>query len=76
MIRSSRTGSYYVGSTEDLWNRLGEHNSGENKSTRSGIPWVLVQVEEFPTRSEARNKENRIRSRGISRYLKQISKTA
>ncbi|PIS27890.1 MAG: excinuclease ABC subunit C, partial [Candidatus Marinimicrobia bacterium CG08_land_8_20_14_0_20_45_22] len=30
---------YYIGQTQDLANRLNEHNSGESKSTRAGIPY-------------------------------------
>jgi putative endonuclease len=39
---SALTQKYYVGQTQDLDNRLMEHNSGETKSLRNGIPWSVV----------------------------------
>ncbi len=57
ILRSDTTLRYYTGSTEDLPNRVQEHNSGENKSTRHGIPWRLVHLEAFATRPEAEKKK-------------------
>ena len=67
-----KTFRYYVGSTQDVENRVVEHNAGESKSTRGGIPWKLVRTEAFATRSEAVRQEKNIKSRGIERYLKGI----
>ena len=72
ILQSEKTGRYYTGSTIDLENRLQEHNSGETTSTRSGIPWKVVYVEEFLTRSDADRKEKEIKSRGAKRYPKDI----
>jgi putative endonuclease len=72
ILRSERLGRYYVGSTQDVENRLNEHNAGKSKSIRTGIPWSLVYVEEFATRSEAMLLERRIKARGIGRYLFEI----
>ncbi len=69
IIRSSSRKRYYVGSTQDIINRLHEHNNGESASTRFGVPWELLHVEEFPTRSEAVRRERMIKARGIERYL-------
>ncbi|MCC7474477.1 MAG: GIY-YIG nuclease family protein [Pirellulales bacterium] len=57
VLRSRVTGRRYVGSTQDLDDRLMRHNSGQSKSTRSGAPWKLVHYESFPTRSAALQKE-------------------
>ena len=72
ILRSDSLKRYYVGSTQDVTNRIGEHNSGECVSTRSGIPWELIRVEEFETRAEATKKEKRIKARGIARYLEDL----
>ena len=72
ILRSLKTGRYYTGSTDDLEVRVIEHNSGETKSTRSGIPWRVVHVEEFETRAEAVRKEREIKARGAERYLKAV----
>ena len=41
----------YVGSTQNLLERLRRHNAGHSKATKAGIPWTLAYYEEFPTRS-------------------------
>jgi predicted GIY-YIG superfamily endonuclease len=38
-------------------------------STKNGIPWEIERHEEFETRTEAIKKENKIKLRGIRRYL-------
>jgi putative endonuclease len=72
VLHSKRTCRYYVGSTEGVQKRLDEHNSGKSKSTRAGIPWDLIYTESFPTRSDAMLREQKIKARGIARYLVDI----
>ena len=47
----------YVGMTNDVERRIKEHNNGENKSTKTYSPFVLIYTEAFPLRVEARKKE-------------------
>ncbi|MEG8948039.1 GIY-YIG nuclease family protein [Rosettibacter firmus] len=54
IIFSKSKNKFYVGSTNDLSRRLAEHNSGQTKSTKSGIPWDLVFFKEFSSKAEAR----------------------
>ena len=75
ILQSLKTLRYYTGSCENVPTRLHEHNTGQNKSTHSGIPWRLVRTEDFPTRSEAVRKEKAIKNRGAGRYLDGISKS-
>jgi len=75
ILESTSTHRFYVGSTQDVANRLIEHNSGECMSTRHGIPWILLRVEGFHTRSEAMEQERKIKSRGIGRYLNAVRQT-
>ncbi|MBN1397697.1 MAG: GIY-YIG nuclease family protein [Bacteroidetes bacterium] len=72
ILRSKLHGRYYAGSTKEVTNRVQEHNNGECKSTRNGIPWELVRIEEFRTRAEAVRKEKQVKARGIGRYLEDI----
>jgi putative endonuclease len=74
IIQSISSRRYYTGSTEDLENRLVEHNRGENKSTRYQVPWKIVYQEVFENRSEAIRKENQIKSRGAARYMRDFAK--
>ena len=72
ILRSKKTLRYYVGSTQDVVNRLQEHNSGGCTSTRSGIPWELVWTEDASSRSAAVHRERQIKARGIERFLKSL----
>lgn len=43
----------YVGSTADVNKRLKEHNLGKCSYTSGRMPWQLIYVEEYNTRTEA-----------------------
>jgi putative endonuclease len=53
ILYSSSILKYYTGQTQDLENRMLEHNSGETTSIKNGIPWVIVWRKEVETRREA-----------------------
>jgi len=72
IIRSEDKQRYYVGSTENVENRLLQHNAGKSTSTRAGIPWVLIHTKTFASRSEAVQREKKIKARGIGRYLSDL----
>ena len=69
IIYSDSCRKFYTGHTQDLTNRLAEHNSAETKSIRSCIPWRVVWQREYPSRSEAMKMETAIKKRGASRFL-------
>ena len=64
---------FYVGSTNNLVDRLKRHNEGQSKYTKKGVPWNLVTSFNFNSRSEAYKLEMKIKKRGIERYLKDIN---
>ena len=71
IIRSENSGRLYKGITENVQERLNEHNTGKQKSTKGYRPWNLVYLEEFSSRVEARNREKYFKS-GVGReYLKE-----
>jgi len=57
VLRSSRNGRLYTGSTNDLERRLSEHQRGHSVYTRHAGPFELVYSEEYETRLEARRRE-------------------
>lgn len=69
ILWSEKLNKFYVGSTQDIVNRLKEHNNGEGSFTSKGIPWILKWSLEVASRSEAVNLENKIKKRGIKRFL-------
>jgi len=56
ILQSDRDGSFYIGDTACLAERLRRHNEGRSRYTRAKIPWSLV-FKELPngTRSVERN---------------------
>ena len=48
----------YVGSCNDVEDRLREHNRGESRFTSGRRPWKVIHQENFQTRTEARKREN------------------
>jgi putative endonuclease len=73
ILLSEKLDRYYVGSTNNITDRIKRHNAGQGGYTKKGIPWKLIQTFEFQTRSEAVNLEMKIKKRGIKRYLLDIN---
>ncbi|WP_114748045.1 GIY-YIG nuclease family protein [Pleomorphovibrio marinus] len=74
ILFSSSLNRFYVGQTKGLEERLLRHNSGRNKSTKGGIPWVMVHSEKVTDRAAALAKERQIKNLGSKRYLHSIGK--
>ena len=53
VLKSTINNDLYVGSTENVENRLRLHNSGKVKSTKAYRPWYLQETRHCSTRSEA-----------------------
>ena len=75
ILYSSKNDKYYIGSCEDITVRLTQHNTGRNKSTHSGIPWVLMYTEKFETRSYAVSRELQIKKMKSKKYIEKLVST-
>ena len=64
LLKSKKTGSFYIGSTADLKQRFYKHNHGLNISTKAGMPWELVYYEAFPSKALALERERRLKRYG------------
>jgi putative endonuclease len=62
ILRSEKTGKYYIGSTGDFQSRLAEHNSNKSPYTRNRGPWKMIYKEPFATLSLARKREQEIKA--------------
>ncbi len=62
ILESLKDKSKYIGTTNDLKNRLDEHNSGETKSNKSKIPYKIIWYCAFPNRTTAYNFERYLKS--------------
>ena len=70
VIRSGIDGRFYVGMTENVDNRLVQHNKGMTFSTKGFRPWTLFFVEEYKTRNDARSREKYLKSGIGKEYIK------
>jgi len=75
IIYSKSKNKYYVGYTQNLSLRLIYHNDGWTKSTKSGIPWILVYSEKFKSRSDAMKREKEIKRMKSRKYIESLINT-
>ncbi|MBL7826272.1 MAG: GIY-YIG nuclease family protein [Saprospiraceae bacterium] len=57
ILQSQSDGSFYVGYTSNLEQRLNQHNQGLSRYTKGKTPWVIAYCESFETKSEAIKRE-------------------
>jgi len=63
-------GSFYVGSTRNMFERLRQHRAGEGAAyTSRRLPVRLVYVAEFPTVAEAFAREKQVQGWGRSKRV-------
>jgi putative endonuclease len=71
-IKSKLRNYLYVGLTNNLERRLGEHNKGQNKTTKPYRPLELILVEKCETRPQARNREKFLKIGSGKEFLKSM----
>ncbi len=69
VLRSQPTGRYYVGTSNDLRQRLAQHNSGGTASTKAYRPWSLVYSEACDSVTAARRREREIKGWKSPAYM-------
>ena len=57
ILQSQKNQKLYVGQTSNLKSRLKSHNAGENKATKSNIPYELIFYSAFKNEKDAINYE-------------------
>ena len=62
ILRSKKDGSFYIGQTNNIEDRVNRHNSGRSVYTKLKIPWDLVYYERFETRKGALQREKELKS--------------
>lgn len=61
LLKSRTDNKFYLGTTGDLKRRFDEHQTGQNKSTRSRKPFVLVYYEAYRLKQDAIERERRLK---------------
>ena len=62
ILKSKHSGKYYIGSTENIEQRLKLHNSGKVISTKSGKPWAIIYTECFENIKLAKRRELQVKN--------------
>jgi putative endonuclease len=70
ILYSSTADTFYKGQTEDIKNRLQQHNSGFEIATARYVPWQLIWYTEKQNRSEALLLETKLKNLSRERTLK------
>ena len=60
----------YIGYTDDLKNRIEQHNKGLNKSTKRYAPWRLIYYEACLNQEDAERREKYLKKTQGRRMLK------
>lgn len=76
LLKSLKDDKHYIGQTDNVDNRLYEHNSGKVTSTKYRRPLILVGYKEFKTRSEAMNFEYSLKQHSDKKrkFIKELTK--
>jgi len=72
IIESLKDGTYYVGYTQNLTERMERHNQGRSTYTKSKKPWKLVYTEEHIHRSSAIKREKEVKSKKSKEYIEHL----
>ncbi len=74
ILQSETKPRLYIGKTIDLKNRVKEHNTGQNASTKAYQPWKLIFYEAYAQQSDASRREMYLKTtqghQAIHRVLK------
>ena len=63
-VLQNREGRFYIGITDDVARRIGQHHAGESRWTKGRGPWRLAWQSEQLSPSDARKLENRLKRQG------------
>ena len=72
VLKSEKYKKSYVGFSNNVNQRLKEHNAGKSIYTRRYKPWIVIYKEEFKTEKEAIEREKFFKTRSGRRKLKEI----
>jgi putative endonuclease len=62
ILKSEKNHRYYIGCTSNIKRRIDDHNKGKVSSTKAFVPWSLVYIENYISKSEAYKRERKIKS--------------
>ncbi|MGD0037642.1 MAG: GIY-YIG nuclease family protein [Bacteroidota bacterium] len=72
ILQSELTGTFYVGISQNLCQRLEFHNLIGHGFTARYRPWKLVYSKEYSTRRLAQTAEKKIKARKSNEFIRRI----
>ena len=72
ILLSLKDFKFYIGYSEDVFKRLEQHNNGENKSTKSRIPFELLYFEAHRCQDDALRRERYFKTDSGKRTLRKM----
>jgi putative endonuclease len=72
IIKSRVKNKTYTGFTSDINRRLEEHNRGKVRSSKAYKPYDILQVEEFKTAKEAKQREAFYKTSSGRKEIKEV----
>jgi putative endonuclease len=69
ILYSKKLDRYYLGHTDDITRRLQDHNAGISSFTSKADDWIVVYVEAFENREQARKREFELKKKKSRKYL-------
>ncbi|MCK4351956.1 GIY-YIG nuclease family protein [candidate division WOR-3 bacterium] len=76
MLRNDFTGSFYVGQTNNLQDRVKRHNENRASYTKGKGHWSLYYFEQYKSRTDAVKREREIKSKKSKYYIEKLLKGA
>ena len=74
ILQSEKDGRYYIGSTNNIENRIKRHNKGYSLYTKNRGPFKLVYQESYHTLSEAKKREYYLQSLKSRKAIEKLIK--
>ena len=72
VLQNEKDDSFYVGSTQDLNQRVERHNTGRSRYTKNRGSWKLLYTEQYDTRAQAMQREQQIKKWKNKKYIEQL----
>ena len=77
LLYSEKYGKFYIGYTENMQIRIGQHNNEESYWTKRYIPWRVIYFEEYRSKVDALNREKQLKrfAKGMAQLKLRLSDT-